>query len=147
MTTAGQLGAVDIRAAYATLPERYRSRSTWLMSQAVENKVSAFGNGNALSDYTVNLAANGTTVLHGRPVVTTDYAPAFTGTTGSESYAIIGDFSNFVFVNRAGMSVELVSHVFDTSTGRPTGQRGWFPYARHGCDVSNANGLRLLSNS
>ena len=50
-TTAGTIGAVDVRAAYAAVPERYRSRSTWVAHQSVVNKFSGFGNGNALSDY------------------------------------------------------------------------------------------------
>jgi HK97 family phage major capsid protein len=82
VSTVGSLGAVDMRTAWATLPERFRPRATWVMSPTVEGKVRAFGNGLALSDFTVNLLADGTSVLTGRPVVVSDYAPAFTGTTG-----------------------------------------------------------------
>jgi HK97 family phage major capsid protein len=147
VTTAGVLGATDIRSAWSALPERYRPRATWVMSPTVDAKVRALGNNLSLADFTVNLTADGTPVLTGRPVVVTDYAPAFTGTTGAANYAVVGDFSNFLIVQRAGMTVELVNHLFDTSTGRPTGQRGWFAYARHGFDSVNTNGFRLLSNS
>lgn len=147
VTTSGVLGASDVRAAWATLPERYRPRATWVMSPSIEAKVRAFGNNLALSDFTVNMLADGTSVLTGRPVVVTDYAPAFTGTTGAANYAVVGDFSNFLIVQRAGMTVELVNHLFDTTTGRPTGQRGWFAYARHGFDAVNTNGFRLIANS
>lgn len=147
VTTAGTIGAVDIRSAWAALPERYRSRATWVMSPSVMAKVRALGNNLALADFTVNLTADGIPVLTGRPVIETDYAPAFTGTTGSENFAVVGDFSRFLIAQRAGMTVELVNHLFDTSTGRPTGQRGWFAYARHGFDVVDTNGFRLLSNS
>lgn len=147
VTTAGTIGAVDVRAAYAALPERYRSRSTWVAHQSVVNKFSGFGNGNALSDYTVNLQTDGTPTLMGRPVVVSDYAPSFVGTTGSESFAVIGDFSNFLIVQRAGMSVELIPQLFDQASGRPNGTRGWFAFSRVGHDVINSNGLRLLSNS
>ena len=125
VTTAGSLGAIDVRAAYAAVPERYRSRSTWVAHQSVVNKFSGFGNGNALSDYTVNLQTDGTPTLMGRPVVVSDYAPAFVGTTGAEQYTVVGDFSNFVIASSAGMSVELVPQLFDQSTGRPNGTRGW----------------------
>jgi HK97 family phage major capsid protein len=147
VTTSGSLGAVDVRWAWGNLPERYRPNATWVMSPSVMSKVRAFGNGLALSDYTVNLLADGTDNLTGRPVITSDYAPAFTGTTGSENYCIVGDFSRFLVVQRAGMQVELVPNLFDVSTGRPTGERGWFATARHGHDVVDANGFRLLSNS
>lgn len=147
VTTAGVIGATDIRSAWSSLPERYRPRATWVMSPTVDGKVRALGNNLNLADFTVNLTADGTPVLTGRPVVVTDYAPAFTGTTGAANYAVVGDFSNFLIVQRAGMTVELVNHLFDTSTGRPTGQRGWFAYARHGFDAVNTNAFRLLSNS
>jgi HK97 family phage major capsid protein len=148
VTTAGQFSATDLRAAYSALPERFRGKSTWLTSPTVDQHISQFGNALALSDYTVNLAADGTHVAVGRPVVVSDYAPAFTGTTGTANLAVVGDFGNgFLIVQRAGMTVELVNHLFDTSTGRPTGQRGWFAWARHGFDIVNANAFRLLSNS
>jgi HK97 family phage major capsid protein len=145
--TTGALGAVDVRAAWSNLPERYRPRATWVMSPSVLAKVSAFGNGLALSDFTVNLLADGTSVLTGRPVVVTDYAPSFVGTTGSENFAVVGDFSRYVVVQRAGMSVELIPTVFDQASARPTGNRAWFATARHGLGVSDPNGFRLLSNN
>jgi HK97 family phage major capsid protein len=147
VTTVGALGALDVRAAWSSLPERYRPRATWVMSPSVLAKVSAFGNGLALSDFTVNLLADGTSVLTGRPVVVTDYAPSFTGTTGAANVAVVGDFSRYVVIQRAGMSVELVPTIFDSSTARPTGERAWFATARHGLGVSDANGFRLLANS
>ena len=148
VTTAGALGAVDIRAAWAALPERFRPRASWVMSPSVEAQVRSFGNGLALSDFTVNLLADGTSVLTGKPVVVSDYAPAFTGTTGAATYlAVVGDFSNFLIVQRAGVTVELVNHLFDTSTGHPTGQRGWFAYARQGFDAVAANAFRLIAQS
>jgi HK97 family phage major capsid protein len=147
VTTAGTLDANSVRTAWSALPERFRPRATWVMSPGVEAKVRAFGNNLALSDFTVNLNADGVSVLTGRPVVVTDYAPAFVGTTGTENYAVVGDFSNFLIVQRAGMTVENIATVFDQSTGRPTGQRGLFAWARHGHDVVNANAFRLLANS
>ena len=145
--TSGSLGAVDIRKAWAALPQRFRANARWVMSPGVMAQVRAFGNGQALSDFTVNMLADGADQLTGRPVITSDYAPDFTGTTGTASYAVVGDFSNFVVVQRAGMTVELVNHLLDTSTGRPTGQRGWYARARHGFDAVNVNGFRLISNS
>jgi HK97 family phage major capsid protein len=147
VTTTGSLGAIDTRAAWSSLPERFRPRATWVMSPTVLSKVSAFGNGLAISDFTVNLLADGTSVLTGRPVVVSDYAPGFTGTTGAANVAVIGDFQKFLIVQRAGMQVELVQHLFDTSTGRPTGNRGWFAFARHGHDVIAPNAFRLIANS
>jgi HK97 family phage major capsid protein len=148
VTTAGTLGGVDLRKVWKALPERFRSRATWLLSPGVDAQIRGLGNNLALSDYTVNLQDGGSSVLTGRPVVLSDYAPDFTGTTGSANYAVVGDFgSGFLIVNRAGMTVEPIQTLFDQSTGRPSGQRGLYAYARHGFDVVNAGAFRLLSNS
>ena len=84
--------------------------------------------------------------LFGRPVYTTDYAPEFTGTTAAANILVVGDFSNFVVAQRAGMSVELIPHLFGATNSRPTNQRGFFATARHGFDSVNDLGFRLLQN-
>jgi HK97 family phage major capsid protein len=148
VTTAGSIDGAALRKTWAALPERFRQRATWLLSPGVDAQVRGLGNNLALADYTVNITADGNSILFGRPVVLSDYAPGFAGTTGVANYAVVGDFSTgFVIAQRAGMTVELVPQVFDTSTGRPTGQRGWFAYTRHGFDVVNANAFRVLANS
>jgi HK97 family phage major capsid protein len=141
------LSAIDVRTAWKSVPELFRSRSQWLMHIEVQNLIQAFGNNLALADFSTNIASDGTAVLEGRPVNITDYAPQFTNTTGTESVLVVGDFSNFVFVQRAGMTLELVPTIFDQATARPVGMRGWYAMARHGAGLSNANGLRLLSNN
>ena len=97
VTTPGSLGP-DVRTAWAASPSGYRPRATWVMSPDVEAKVRAFGNGLALSDFTVNLLADGTPDLTGRPVVTSDYAPASPARPDRPNYAVVGDFSRYVFV-------------------------------------------------
>jgi HK97 family phage major capsid protein len=155
VSTLGTLGAIDVRAAWSSLPELFRQRATWLMNTSVENVIRAFGNGPAgssqnlaLADFTIDLTAPGESRLVGRPIILSDYSPAFTGTTGtSAQLAILGDFSHFVLVQRVGMSTELIPNLFDTSTGRPTGQRGILSFSRHGYDVDSPLPFRILSNN
>ena len=146
VTTDGTFSAVDLLNVWKSLPERYRARATWIMHTDVENEIRTFSSTNSGAYYTVNIAQGGLGTLFGRPVVTTDYAPEFTGTTGAANILVVGDFSNFLIAQRAGMTVELVSHLFGTTNNRPTGQRGWFAYARHGFDSVNDLGFRLLQN-
>jgi HK97 family phage major capsid protein len=145
VTTDGAFGAVDLLKVWGALPERYRSRATWVMSTDVENEIRSFGVDND-AFYTVNLAAGGTGTLFGRPVVLSDYAPSFTGTTGAANILVVGDFSNYVIAQRAGMTLEFIPQLFGITNGRPTGQKGWYAYARHGFDSVNDNGFRLLQN-
>lgn len=145
VTTDGAFGAVDLLKVWGALPERYRSRATWVMSTDVENEIRSFGVDND-AYYTINLAQGGVGTLFGRPVALSDYAPSFTGTTGAANILVVGDFSNFVIAQRAGMTVEFIPQLFGVTNGRPTGQRGWYAYARHGFDSVNDNGFRLLQN-
>ena len=146
VTTDGLFGAVDLLKVWKSLPERYRGNATWIMSTDVENEIRTFSANDTGAYYTVNLTQGGIGNLFGRPVRTTDYAPEFTGTTGAANILVVGDFSNFLVAQRAGMSIELIPHLFGTTNGRPTGQRGWFAYARHGFDSVNDLGFRLLQN-
>lgn len=146
VTTDGTLGAPDILKVWSALPERYRSRATWVMHTSVENEVRKFAASSDGAYYTVNLAAGGVGTLMGRPIIVSDYAPAFTGTTGAANILAVGDFSNYVVAQRAGMTVELVNHLLGTTNGRPTGERGWFAYARHGFDSVNDLAFRILQN-
>src|ERR1039457_4022077 len=56
-TTAGQLGAVDVRKAWQALPSRWRSGSTWLANGSVETLVKQFAgtSGGSLVDYQATL--------------------------------------------------------------------------------------------
>lgn len=146
VTTDGSFGAVDIDKVWAALPERYRSRATWLMSVDVENEIRAFGSGTATSRFTVDQSMDGISRLNGRPVVLTDYAPSFTGTTSASNILVVGAFDNYLVAQRAGMNLELVPHLFDVTNNRPTGSRGWFAWARIGADSVNDLGFRLLQN-
>ena len=146
VTTDGTFTGADLLKVWKSLPERYRASATWIMNTDVENEIRAFSAGADSAYYTVDLAAGGIGTLFGRPIRTTDYAPEFTGTTGAANILVVGDFSNFLVAQRAGMSVELIPHLFATGANRPSGQRGWFAYARHGYDSVNDLGFRLLQN-
>lgn len=146
VTTDGALHAADINKVFAALPQKYRRNASWLMHIDVNQDIQALGD-DKLASQTVNLAAGAIDVLKNRPVFESPYAPTFTGTTGAASILVLGDFSNFVVAQRAGMSVEFVPHVFDTSTGTPNGQRGWYAWARVGADSVNDNAFRMLVNT
>ena len=145
VTTNGALSGGDINKVWKALPDRYKSNATWVMSHGVGAEIATFGNNNALSFVTVDLTGVVETIRT-RPVEYASYFPDFTGTTNAANILVLGDFRNYLIADRAGMSVELVPHLVGTNR-RPTGQRGWFAWARHGADSINDLGFRLLQNS
>jgi HK97 family phage major capsid protein len=67
--------------------------------------------------------------------------------TAHTNVAVVGDFRNYVIARRSGLNVELVPTLFDVTNNRPTGQRGWFAYARIGGGSANNQGFRLLNQT
>jgi HK97 family phage major capsid protein len=152
-TTDGAFGGVDVFKVWNALPERYRDRATWLMSVTVESTIRQFAAaaGSSSAYFTVDLTAGGISAINGRPVIITDYMPSgvsgvVPGTTGASNILIVGDFQNYLFSQRAGMSIEQIPHMFHTSNNLPSGQRGWFAWARAGANSVNDLGFRLLQN-
>jgi HK97 family phage major capsid protein len=148
VTTAGALGAPDPYKVWAAVPQRFRRRASWLMSVNVNNAVRQVGGANVFHAFTENLPAEWADTLFGKAVRESPYMPdTTTFTTATSGLAVVGDFSNYVIARRGGMSVELVPTLFGASNHYPTGQRGWFAYARIGGNSVNDLGFRLLVNS
>lgn len=145
-TTDGSYGGADVNKTWGALPDRYKANATWVMSYEVANDTAVFANNNNWSYMTVDLTGQ-IEQIRNRPVEFSSYFPGSLATTGAANILVVGDFRNYLIADRVGMTVELVSHLFDTSTGRPTGQRGWFAYARNGADSINDLGFRLLQNT
>jgi HK97 family phage major capsid protein len=147
-TTDGAFGAVDLYKLWDNLPIRYRNRGdrvAWMSSTDVMNEVRNFGT-TLGSNFTVDLTDESIPRLFGRRYYVNDFMADFTGTTGASNLLIVGDWQNFLIAQRAGMQVELVPHLLG-SNRRPSGQRGWFAWARVGSDSINDLGFRLLQNA
>lgn len=141
---AGTFTAADVNSLWAALPERYRANAAWLSNTTINGLVQQFGNG-ADASFTVGFTAEGVTVVKGRQFRTSDYmSSTLTGTT---PYLIVGDWRNYLVAQRAGMSVELIPHLFGTANNRPNGSRGWYAWARVGADSINDSGFRALVDS
>jgi HK97 family phage major capsid protein len=142
-TTDGALGPEDVLKVWNALGERARNNASWLSSVSVQSKFRNAGTNNSF--FTVDLTAGGIVQLNGRPYYTSEYAAAFSGTTGPSNLAIVGDFSRYIIAQRVGMQLEVIPHVVDGS-GLPKGQRGYFGWARVGADSVDDNSFRLLQN-
>ena len=56
----------------------------------------------------------------------------------------IGDFSHFLIVDRVGLNVEVIPHLFHTANNRPSGQRSLYAYWRNTSDVLAWQAFRTL---
>jgi HK97 family phage major capsid protein len=146
-TTAETFAVADLYKLEETLPPKYRqaARAKWLANKAIYNDVRAFGtsDGHALWE---RVGAGQPAELLGYQVHEASAMDSgFDATATANNYLLIlGDFRFYVIVDRVGLSVEFVPHVFGAN-GRPTGQRGWYCYWRVGADSVNDNAFRMLN--
>jgi HK97 family phage major capsid protein len=145
VTTAGQLGLADLHRVWSSLPERFRSRASWVSEATVLGKIRELGAAVGAS-FSVTLMDAGPERLMGRPYRTSAYLEAATTSTANVALAILGDFSGFVVARRSGLRIEPVQHLVGANR-RPTGQRGMFAWGRVGRVVANPAGFRLLTNA
>ena len=64
-------------------------------------------------------------------------------TTGSR-IVLIGDFSYYLIVDRVGMSLEVIPHLFGAANRFPTGQRGLYAFWRNGGKIIDQVAFRFL---
>jgi len=143
-TTAATVGLVDIHALYKAVPKRYRTMSTWVANPLYTLAVKALGTAVSAS-YSGDLTQPVAGRILGHALVESDDAPTAQTTTALDQEILVGDFSQFVIVDRpGGMSVEYIPHLFNTTSNLPDGRRGWYATWRNGSDVTNVDAFRLL---
>jgi HK97 family phage major capsid protein len=132
----------DIYAIEAALPMRYRRNAKWFMSRATLHKWQAFetvfgtyfgGQNYAYAGTPVDSSNGDTGVrLLGYPIIEVPSAPhgAANFTTDGVIHTVFGDPKTYVIVDRVGMNIEVIPHLFD-GAGKPKGQRGIFAMWRN----------------
>jgi HK97 family phage major capsid protein len=104
--------------------------------------------GTALSaSYSTDITQMNTDRLLGLPVYESDDAPSAQTTTVRDNEIVVGDFSNYVIVDKPGStSIEFIPHLFNTANNLPDGRRAWYMHFRSGGDSVNDLAFRLLQD-
>lgn len=139
------LSLADVYKLHGSLPARYRRRASWLGNNLIYNLIRQFSVG---MDLWGSISEDRQTTLLGRGVLEAEDMDG-TISAGADQVLIIGDFSNYVIADRIGMTMEFIPHLFQQTAagsgfGRPTNQRGWLAYVRHGADSINDGAFRML---
>lgn len=140
----GAYAVADVYAVQQALPARFRSgsaRNAWVANQAIIDKTRQFDTAGG-SSFWANLNSDTPEQLMGKPIYE---STTMTGaiTTGSKNL-LFGDWSQYLIVDRIGMEVMYEPMIKDPTTGRPTGQAGWFAFWRVGADVTTTSAFRVL---
>lgn len=142
----GALSAQDVYNLYANLPVRWEQNASWLGNKGIFNIIRQYD--------TAGGAELWARIGDGTPARLLDYADkrvsamANTAATGNNVLAF-GDFKTaFIIVDRLGMNVELIPHVFDPSnSNRPTGQRGVYAIWMNNSKILVPQAYRVLQAS
>jgi len=152
--TAGGSGAFAIADLYLleqAVPPRFRPRSQIIANRFVWNKIRAFDTAGGAGllvflpaglDNDVPRGGNlGVQVLgYGANEASAMVAAL---TTGSK-IAVMGDPRYFIIVDRIGMDIEVIPHIFGPAGQRPLGQRGFYAFWRNNARVLDVNAFRVL---
>lgn len=146
-TTAETFALADVYKVESALEARYRANASWIANKVVYNAVRQFdtGGGNGLWE---RLGAGQPAQLLGYNAYECsdmDGVLPDAAATADNFLMVLGDFRNYVIVDRVGMSVELVPHLFHTSNNLPKGQRGLLAWWRVGADSVNDAAFAMLS--
>ena len=126
------------------LPSKFSRRARWAANKKIYQAIREAGGAN-LDDFWANLGQGMPPQLLGSSA---HEASAMDGVinAAADNYVLVyGDFSYYWIVDRVGLSVELVPHLFATANNLPSGQRGLYAHWRTGADSVNDRAFRLLN--
>lgn len=143
----------DVYSLEQALPPRFRPRASFVGNRAVYNKIRQFDTAGGAGLWVDNLRqglANQVPTPGNLNQRLLDYgtnecsAMSTATTTSSTDILVFGDFNYFVIVDRIGLNIEFIPHLFGASNRYPTGQRGIYAYWRTGSVVASVNAFRKL---
>ena len=138
------ISAADLFSVQQDLGPRYQQRASWTMNLAYVNRIRQLGSSDNYFAQTVRLPDSSDFALLGRPAYQASGQTA-TLSTATNNAIVFGDFNDYVIVDRIGMQVEFIPHLFDPTSGLPNGQRGWYTHWRTGADSVNDTAFSLLA--
>jgi HK97 family phage major capsid protein len=131
----------DVYSIQEAVAPRFQPNAVWLGANAIKNKTRRFVAAGSTSE--PSLFNDDEARLLGKPWYELFTLPT-TSTQSNSLILVFGDLGRrYRIVDRVGLSVELIPHLFGSSH-RPTGQRGLYAYGRVGAGVVNPQALRVL---
>jgi HK97 family phage major capsid protein len=134
--------SADIDTMENALGARFRSEAVIMGNRAIFNKIRHFDAAGGPDYWLAITQALGSQPgspriaqpIHGYPSYENTALPSTT--TSNTQLLVLGDFGRyFVIVDKIGLNIELVPHLFGSSNRYPTGERGFWAYWFNNCQV------------
>lgn len=142
--TTDTFAAADVYSVDSALPARHRVRSSWLAHRAIYNRIRQFDTSGG-SQMWERIGADVPAQLLGKGAFEAEAMDSSITALSDNLVLLFGDFQRYVIADRVGTTVEFIPHLFHTGANRPSGQRGWYAYARVGADSVDDGAFRLLN--
>lgn len=148
-TTTDTFALGDVYRTFEATGPRYRAAGVgsqaWASNISILNLIRQFGTANNYHGFTVDLTAGSVPAILGRPWFEMSEMDGVINAIADNNILVFGDWRNYLIVDRVGMSVEYIPHLFATANNLPSGQRGWYAYWRTGADSINDGAFTLLN--
>ncbi len=149
--TAETFAVGDVYNLQRVLPPRYRmnnDQASWVAALGTYNAIRQFDTGGGGSLWTQMGGSTPERLLGWRTYEASevDDSNDIDAAASEQNFILfVGDFSRYVIVDRVGMQIELVPHLFATANNLPSGQRGLLGWLRTGAESIDDNAFRVLS--
>jgi len=152
--SAGAFVIGDIYKLFEAVPPRFRPVATFASSLFGIDKVRQFDTAGG-AGMLVRLpfgasgqpgsqqASSGVEIV-GRPLYETTAINTTNVLTTGTNIFVCGAFSYYKIVDRVGMDIELIPHLFGSGNRYPLGQRGLYAFWRNSADALSASAFRIL---
>lgn len=127
--TTAVMALADLYTLELALAERWRKNAVIFGSKAAMQKIRAFATATGPSAWADNLRDGYPGTALGYPFYEWSSVSSAV-TTSASTVLVMGDPNQFAIVDRVGMDVEFIPHLFGSSNRYPTGQRALYAYWR-----------------
>lgn len=139
--SSGAFQSRDIFSLQEALPPRFQARASWLSSNSIANRIYRFVPPGSTTE--AILLNEDRTRLLGKQW--NEASEVSSTVSAGEKILVYGSIADaFKVVDRVGLTVELIPHLFHTANQRPYGMRALYAYWRVGAGVVVDNAARVL---
>ena len=143
--TGEAFAAADVYSTIEGVDVRSRQSAAWMGELSTLNAIDQFETTNGAKQF-----PNPYTSILGKRVVENSNVAAHSAITRppprTTRSCMRGDFKSFVILDRVGMTVEYIPHLFNTANNLPDGRRGWFMFWRVGSGlVGSASSIAVMN--
>lgn len=149
--------AANLYSLEAALPPRFRPRAQFVANRAIYNIIRALDTaggaqlwlriGELMGNAPASSGGNGNTGLRLLGYAVNELSTMSATVVNGTKITLLGDFSYFKIIDRVGMTIEVIPHLFGSGNRFPTGQRGLYAYWRNGSKVIDAAAFRALTGT